>query len=53
MSEDLEQLPAPEKARVRSRDRKIRGPKVVVDNEGLRKIQLQLARKRRESKKEP
>jgi len=51
VSEDLEQLPEPEKARVKSRDRKVRGPKVVVDNPGLRKLAMQLAARRRERKK--
>ena len=40
-------LPPRERARVRSRDRKIRGPKVVVDNAGLKKLTLELAQKRR------
>jgi hypothetical protein len=47
MSEDLEMLPERERSRVRSRDRKVRGPKVIVDNAGLKKIQLQLAQRRR------
>jgi hypothetical protein len=51
VSEDLEQLPEPEKARVKSRDRKLRGPKVVVDNPGLRKVQMQLAERRRAARK--
>lgn len=48
MSEDLESLPEPERARVRSRDRKVRGPRVVVDNPGLRKLALERARRTRE-----
>lgn len=56
MAEDLEQLPERERARVRARDRKVRGPKVVVDNPGLRKAALERARKvleqRRRRKKE-
>jgi hypothetical protein len=51
MSEDLNQLPEPERARVRARDRKIRGPKVIADNPGLKKLQLQLAEKRRAARK--
>jgi hypothetical protein len=47
VSEDVELLPEPEKARVKARDRKVRGPKVVVDNAGLRKVQMQLAERRR------
>jgi len=51
VSENLEPLPDPEKARVKSRDRKIRGPKVVVDNPGLRKVTMQVAERRRAAKK--
>jgi hypothetical protein len=47
MAEDLNHLPETERARVRARDRKIRGPKVIADNPGLKKLQLQLAEKRR------
>jgi hypothetical protein len=51
VSEDQEMLPARERARVRSRDRKVRGPKVVVDNPGLKKLTLELAEKRRQARK--
>jgi hypothetical protein len=47
VAEDLNHLPEPERARVRARDRKVRGPKVIADNPGLKKLQLQLAEKRR------
>jgi hypothetical protein len=53
VSEDLEMLPPRERARVRSRDRKIRGPKVVVDNAGLKKLTLELAQKRRAARRKP
>jgi hypothetical protein len=43
MSEDADLLPARERARVRSRDRKVRGPRVIVDNPGLKKLTVQLA----------
>ena len=46
-SEDLDHLPETEKARVKARDRKVRGPRVVVDNAGLRKLTMELARRRR------
>ena len=46
VSEDEDLLPARERARVKSRDRKTRGPKVVVDNPGLKKLALYLARRR-------
>jgi hypothetical protein len=47
MSDDSDLLPDRERARVRSRDRKVRGPRVVVDNPGLRILTLHLAEKRR------
>jgi len=53
MSEDLEMLPERERARARSRDRKIRGPRVVEDNPGLKKLQLQLALRRRTARPRP
>jgi hypothetical protein len=53
VSEDVELLPEPEKARVRARDRKVRGPKVVVDNAGLRKVHMQLAERRRAATPKP
>jgi hypothetical protein len=53
MSEDMEMLPERELARVRSRDRKIRGPKVIEENPGLKKLQLQLALRRRTQRARP
>ena len=52
MSEDLDALPERERSRVRARDRKVRGPKVVVDNPGLRKVALQRAQRLREKQQE-
>jgi hypothetical protein len=52
MSEDLEALPEPERSRVRARDRKVRGPKVVMDNPGLRNLALQRAQRLREKRRE-
>ena len=46
MSEDVEALPPAERARVKARDRKVRGPKVVVDNVGLKKAALDRAQKK-------
>jgi len=46
VSEDEDLLPARERARVRSRDRKIRGARDIVDNPGLKKLALYMARKR-------
>jgi hypothetical protein len=48
MSEDIEALPESERARIKARDRKVRGPKVIVDNPGLKKLALERARKARE-----
>ena len=52
MAEDLEALPPRERARARARDRKIRGPKVVMDNPGLRKAALERARKVQEERRQ-
>jgi hypothetical protein len=53
VSEDSDLLPDRERARVRSRDRKVRGPRVVVDNPGLKKLVIHLAEKRRKRKPGP
>ena len=53
MKEDFELLPERERSRVKSRDRKIAGPRVVVDNAGLKKLQLQLALRRRSARVRP
>jgi hypothetical protein len=47
MSDDADLLPERERARIRGRDRKVRGPKVIVDNAGLKKLTVALANKRR------
>jgi hypothetical protein len=47
VSDDLEMLPERERARARSRDKKTRPPRVVVDNPGLKKLALYLKEKRR------
>ncbi len=48
----MDALPEPERARVKARDRKVRGPKVIVDNAGLKKLALERARKAREKARE-
>ena len=48
MSEDVEALPDSERARVKARDRQVRGPRVIVDNAGLKKLALERARQSRE-----
>ena len=47
MGDQTDELPDRERARVRARDRKIRGPRVIVDNAGLKKLAVDLAEKRR------
>jgi hypothetical protein len=51
MSDELDQVSPRESSRVRSRDRKIRGPKVVSVNPGLKKLAQHLAEKRTRKKK--
>ncbi|MGH7777667.1 MAG: hypothetical protein ACREPI_10905 [Candidatus Dormibacterales bacterium] len=51
MNEDLDQMKARERARVKARDRKQRGPAVVSENPGLKKLQLQLALRRRSARR--
>ena len=52
MSDDLDNVAPRESARNRSRDKKIRGPKVVSVNPGLKKLAEHLADKRRRTKKQ-
>jgi hypothetical protein len=47
MSDDADLLPSRERARIRHRDRKVRGPRVIVDNPGLKKLVIELANRRR------
>ena len=51
MSDELDSLSPREGARARSRDRKVRGPRVVVDNAGLKRLTLQLAQRRRDARR--
>jgi hypothetical protein len=53
VSENPDELPERERAHIRSRDRKVRGPKVVVDNAGLKKLAVHLAEKRRNPQPKP
>ncbi len=46
-------LPERERSRVLSRDRKTSGPRVVEDNPGLKRLQLQLALRRRSARARP
>ena len=50
MSDELERVSPRESAHVKARDKKVRGPKVVVVNPGLKKLAQHLADKRRKPK---
>ena len=50
-SDDLDRVSPSESAHVKARDRKVRGPKVVSVNPGLKKLALHLADKRKPKKK--
>jgi hypothetical protein len=45
MSDELERVSPREEAHVKARDRKVRGPKVVAVNPGLRKLAQHIAEK--------
>ena len=51
MSDELDRLAPRESARTRSRDKKVRGPKVVSVNPGLKKLAEHLAEKRTRKRK--
>lgn len=51
MKDELENVAPQESARNRARDKKIRGPRVVSVNPGLKKLALHLAEKRTTRKK--
>jgi hypothetical protein len=50
MSDDLERVAPRESARVKARDKKARGPKVVSVNPGLKKLAQHLAEKRKKKR---
>ena len=51
MSDELDQVAPRESARNKARDKKIRGPKVVSVNPGLKKLAEHIAERRRRRKK--
>lgn len=51
MNDELDRVSPREGARARARDKKVRGPKVVSVNPGLKKLALHLADKRRKKKR--
>lgn len=50
MADDLERVSPREGAHVRARDKKVRGPKVVAVNPGLKKLAQHLAEKRKKKR---
>jgi hypothetical protein len=50
VSDDLERVSPRESAHAKARDKKIRGPKVVAVNPGLKKLAQHLADKSRKTK---
>ncbi len=51
MSDELSGVSPRESAHVKSRDKKIRGPKVIAVNPGLKKLALHLAERRKKKLK--
>ncbi len=51
MSDELDRVAPRESARNKARDKKLRGPKVVSVNPGMRKLAQHLAEKRTRKKK--
>jgi hypothetical protein len=48
-----DELSPKEQARIRSRERKLRPPRMIVDNAGVRRIQLALKDRARRGKPKP
>jgi hypothetical protein len=51
VSEELDRVSPRESAHVKARDKKVRGPKVIAVNPGLKKLALHLADKRTKKRK--
>jgi hypothetical protein len=51
MSDELDRVAPRESARNNARDKKVRGPKVVSVNPGLKKLAQHIAERRRQKKK--
>ena len=51
MSDDLDRIEPRESAHVKARDKKVRGPKVVSVNPGLKKLAQHIADKRKRKTK--
>jgi hypothetical protein len=50
VNDELDRVSPSESAHVKARDKKVRGPKVVAVNPGLKKLAQHLADKRRKTK---
>jgi hypothetical protein len=53
MTDDLDRIEPREGAHVKARDKKVRGPKVIAVNPGLKKLALHIADKRTKPKSKP
>jgi hypothetical protein len=51
VNDELERVSPKESAHVKARDRKVRGPKVIAVNPGLKKLAQHLADKRTKKRK--
>jgi hypothetical protein len=51
VSDELDRVAPRESARNKARDKKVRGPKVVSVNPGLKKLAQHIAERRRQKKK--
>ena len=51
VSDELDRISPTESARVKARDKKVRGPKVIAVNPGLKKLAQHLADKRTKKRK--
>jgi hypothetical protein len=50
MTDELDRIEPRESAHVKARDKKVRGPKVIAVNPGLKKLALHMAGKRKKPK---
>jgi hypothetical protein len=53
MTDELDRIEPRESAHVKARDKKVRGPKVIAVNPGLKKLAIHIADKRKKPTKSP
>jgi hypothetical protein len=53
MTDELDRIEPRESAHVKARDKKVRGPKVIAVNPGLRNLALHIAGKRKKTQPKP